>query len=40
MTASRQVGLMPEAGSRREGALAIPQQSAARVQQAIRGRRG
>jgi steroid delta-isomerase-like uncharacterized protein len=40
MTASRQLGLMPEAGSRAERALAMAQRSASRVQQAIRERRG
>jgi len=40
MTASRQLGLMPEAGSRAERALAMAQRSASRVQQAIPGRRG
>lgn len=40
MTASRQLGLMPETGGRAERALVIAQRSASRVQQAIRGRRG
>ena len=40
MSASRQLGLMPEAGSRTESALATAQRSAVRVQQAIRERRG
>jgi predicted ester cyclase len=39
MSASRQLGLMPAAGSRAEGALALAQRSASRVQQAIRQRR-
>jgi steroid delta-isomerase-like uncharacterized protein len=39
MTASRQLGLMPDAGSNAERALVIAQRSASRVQQAIRGRR-
>jgi steroid delta-isomerase-like uncharacterized protein len=39
MTASRQLGLLPEAGSRAERALAMAQRSASRVQQAIRERR-
>jgi steroid delta-isomerase-like uncharacterized protein len=39
MTASRQLGLMPEAGSRAERALAMAQRSASRVRQTIRGRR-
>ena len=40
MSASRQLGLMPEAGSRAERALALAQRSASRVQQTIRERRG
>ena len=40
MSISRQLGLLPEAGSRGERALAMAQRSAARVQQAIRERRG
>jgi predicted ester cyclase len=39
MTASRQLGLMPAAGSRAERALAMAQRSASRVQRAIRQRR-
>jgi steroid delta-isomerase-like uncharacterized protein len=39
MTASRQLGLMPSAGSRAERALAMAQRSASRVQEAIRQRR-
>jgi hypothetical protein len=39
-SASRQLGLMPAAGSRTEKAMALAQRSAARVQQAIRDRRG
>ena len=40
MSASRQLGLVPAAGGRAERAVAIAQRSAARVQQAIRQRRG
>jgi steroid delta-isomerase-like uncharacterized protein len=40
MSVSRQLGLLPDAGSRTESALAMAQRSAARVQQAIRERRG
>jgi steroid delta-isomerase-like uncharacterized protein len=40
MSISRQLGLMPASGSRGERALATAQRSAARVQQAIRERRG
>jgi steroid delta-isomerase-like uncharacterized protein len=40
LSASRQLGLMPAAGGRAERALAMAQRSAARVQQAIRERRG
>ena len=40
MSASRQLGLMPQAGSRAERALAMAQRSTSRVQQAIRRRRG
>jgi hypothetical protein len=39
MSVSRQLGLMPEAGSRAERALALTQRSASRVQEAIRQRR-
>ena len=39
LSATRQLGLMPEAGSRAESALAMAQRSAARVEQAIRERR-
>ena len=39
LSASRQLGLLPAAGSRAERALAMAQRSAARVQQAIRRRR-
>ena len=39
MSASRQLGLMPEAGSRAERALAMAQRSASRLQHAIRKRR-
>jgi steroid delta-isomerase-like uncharacterized protein len=40
LSVSRQLGLMPAAGSRAERALALAQRSASRVQQAIRERRG
>jgi steroid delta-isomerase-like uncharacterized protein len=40
MSISRQLGLMPDSGSRAESALAMAQRSAARIQQAIRERRG
>ena len=40
MSASRQLGLMPVAGSRAERALALAQRSASRIQQTIRERRG
>ena len=40
LSVSRQLGLMPAAGSRAERALAMAQRSASRVQQAIRERRG
>ena len=40
MSASRQLGLVPAAGGRAERALAMAQRSAARVQQAVRQRRG
>ena len=40
MSASRQLGLMPSAGGRVEHMLATAQRTAARVQQAIRDRRG
>ena len=40
MSASRQLGLMPQAGSRAERVLALAQRSASRVQQTIRERRG
>jgi hypothetical protein len=40
MSVSRQLGLMPDSGSRAERALAMAQRSAARVQHAIRARRG
>ena len=40
MSVSRQLGLLPEIGSRAERALAMAQRSAARIQQAIRERRG
>jgi steroid delta-isomerase-like uncharacterized protein len=40
MSASRQLGLMPEAGSRAERALAMAQRSASRAPQTIRERRG
>jgi steroid delta-isomerase-like uncharacterized protein len=40
LSASRQLGLMPAAGGRAERALVMAQRSAARVQQAIRERRG
>jgi steroid delta-isomerase-like uncharacterized protein len=40
MSVSRQLGLIPEAGSRAERALAMTQRSAARVRQEIRKRRG
>jgi steroid delta-isomerase-like uncharacterized protein len=39
LSASRQLGLLPAAGSRAERTLAMAQRSAARVQQAIRRRR-
>ena len=39
MSASRQLGLMPAAGSRAERALALAQRSASRLQQAFRSRR-
>jgi steroid delta-isomerase-like uncharacterized protein len=38
LSASRQLGLMPDAGSRAERALALAQRSASRVQQAFRKR--
>ena len=40
LSISRQLGLMPAAGSPAERALAMAQRSASRVQQAIRERRG
>ena len=40
MSISRQLGLMPDSGSRAENALAMAQRSAARIQQAICERRG
>ena len=40
LSVSRQLGLMPAAGSPAERALAMAQRSASRVQQAIRERRG
>jgi steroid delta-isomerase-like uncharacterized protein len=40
LSVSRQLGLMPAAGSRAERALAMAQRSASRMQQAIRERRG
>jgi steroid delta-isomerase-like uncharacterized protein len=40
LSVSRQLGLMPTAGSRAERALAMAQRSASRVQQAVQERRG